>query len=158
MGTSYTMNVCATSFYTSKPKRLSPTEYEEQFAAALKVFTEYGSGEVLTRKPSRLTDVGKWDPSKCLLEACHMTRGLLFSVYSVSEYGDVVFEYYASQHGLLYRETPTPVFSPGKWEDVQAQMAKQLKEKEDLMKREEEAKKRAKAKLSKEELVLLGIS
>lgn len=152
MGTSYRVKVVVSPRKGHSSKTIS---FDKEVSAAKAVFVNLDAYDVINAQ--RLIDCDKWDWHECLLAACDATNGLIFAVYSVSDYGDVRFDYYASKEGFLYGEVPSPVFN-AKLAKIHAaaRLAKQAEVDQKIAK-DKDMKIAALAKLSPDERKLLGL-
>lgn len=115
------------------------------------ILVKYCATDIVDAETPR--DVDKWYWNECMDSLCATVPDMVFMLTVVSERGNVWFEYYASDFGLIASEKPHPRFDP-KWLDA---ARKRRKNKELEAKEKENMKKAALSKLTAEERAALGV-
>ena len=146
MGTNYSIHL-SISRLDSKP--VAPAEY----SAVRDILRNYDVGDIMSGNSGTLFDVGKWSWTNCMESLCANTVDLVFALTGCSEGGNLFVEYYVSQFGFAYKDIVRPKFDKTKYNAAVKTRAAVKKEE----KRQEDVRRAALSKLSKEEKKALGL-
>lgn len=165
MGTTYSICIKVQPEIDVSKDPAKGMKWEQNYAKFVNIVTldnNISSSAIFTHKNGnpRMQEVGKWSPEaqhKYFTKLASKDLGLIFSVMSLSEYGDIRVHHYQSGVGFLYSEQLLPEFNV---EKAEAAMKERLDEEDRLAQeaaRVAAIKKAALEKLSLEERAALGV-